>query len=140
MKIIAIGKIKKRFVNDGIQFYQKQISKLEIIELKQSNPVEEGKLILKTLKADDYVIALDVNSKTIDSLEFAAILEQVKNQTSQIIFLVGGSEGFSNEVLKRANLKISFSKMTVPHELFRLFLVEQIYRAEAINNNLPYHK
>lgn len=140
MKIIAIGKIKKRFVNDGIQFYQKQISKLEIIELKQSNPVEEGKLILKTLKADDYVIALDVNSKTIDSLEFAAILEQVKNQTSQIIFLVGGSEGFSNEVLKRANLKISFSKMTFPHELFRLFLVEQIYRAEAINNNLPYHK
>ncbi|NLB85304.1 MAG: 23S rRNA (pseudouridine(1915)-N(3))-methyltransferase RlmH [Acholeplasmataceae bacterium] len=140
MKIIAIGKNKKKFVNEGIQFYQKQISKLEIIELKQSNPTEEGKLILKSLKSDDYVILLDVSSKTINSIEFARLLADIKNKTSQIVFLIGGSKGFSEEVKQIADQKISFSKMTFPHELFRLILVEQIYRAESINNNSPYHK
>ena len=140
MKIIAVGKIRKKFVEDGIKYFQKQLTKLEIIEVKQSNIEQEGLALISKIRLRDYVIILDISGQTFSSLEFAKKLDEIKTINSEIVFVIGGSIGLSEEVKARANLAISFSKMTFPHELFRLMLVEQIYRAESISNGKPYHK
>ena len=140
MKIIAVGKIRKKFVEDGIKYFQKQLTKLEIIEVKQSNIEQEGLALISKIRLRDYVIILDISGQTFSSLEFAKKLDEIKTINSEIVFVIGGSVGSSEEVKARANLAISFSKMTFPHELFRLMLVEQIYRAESILNGKPYHK
>lgn len=140
MKIIAVGKIRKKFVEDGIKYFQKQLTKLEIIEVKQSNIEQEGLALISKIRLRDYVIILDISGQTFSSLEFAKKLDEIKTINSEIVFVIGGSVGLSEEVKARANLAISFSKMTFPHELFRLMLVEQIYRAESILNGKPYHK
>lgn len=140
MKIIAVGKIRKKFVEDGIRYFQKQLTKLEIIEVKQSTIEQEGLALISKIRERDYVIILDILGQTFSSLEFAKKLDEIKTINSEIVFVIGGSVGLSEEVKARANLAISFSKMTFPHELFRLMLVEQIYRAESILNGKPYHK
>lgn len=140
MKIVAVGKIKKRFVLDGIEYYQKQIPKLKVIEVKQSNMEEEGKLILKKLKPTDYVIALDIKGNALSSEDLALKIDKLRNKSKNIVFVIGGSTGLSDEVKNISNYKLSFSKMTFPHELFRLILIEQIYRALSILNKSPYHK
>lgn len=140
MKIIAVGKIKKKYFLDGIDFYKKQISKLEIIEVRQSNIEKEGKDILAKISERDYVIALDIKGMKYDSESFSKKLEELKLNGNDIVFLIGGSLGLSDEVKNRANERLSFSDFTFPHELFRLILVEQIYRAESISLNKPYHK
>ncbi len=140
MKIIAVGKIKKKFVEDGIKYFQKQLTKLEIIEVKQSTIEQEGLALISKIRERDYVIVLDILGQTFSSIGFAKKLDEIKTINSEIVFVIGGSIGLSEEVKARANLAISFSKMTFPHELFRLMLVEQIYRAESISNGKPYHK
>ena len=157
IRIIAIGKIKENYLKIGIDEYLKRIkpySQIEIIEVNdepiKDNPNEsdieiainkEGQKVLKLLKEGDYVINLDLNKKQLKSPEFARYLEEklVQGQ-SQVTFIIGGSYGLSSELKKRANDSISLSEMTFLHQMTRLILLEQIYRAFKINRNETYHK
>jgi rRNA large subunit m3Psi methyltransferase rlmH len=150
-RIICIGKIKEEYLTKGILEYKKRIngfSSLEIIELKEYNTLDisknvenEGKEILSRIKNDDYVISLEIEGNVINSVEFSQYLEKLSTYgKSRIIFVIGGSNGLSNEVKKRSDYALSFSKMTFPHQLMRLIIMEQIYRALTIMNNREYHK
>lgn len=150
-KIVCVGKIKEDFIIKGINEYTKRISgftKLEIIEVKEvntnninNNILEEGNNILKKINKDDYVITLEIEGKSIDSVELSKQLETLRTYgNSNIVFVIGGSNGLSDDVKKRSNYKLSFSKFTFPHQLMRLILVEQIYRSLTIENNKEYHK
>lgn len=150
-RIICIGKIKEEYLTKGILEYKKRIngfSSLEIIELKEYNTLDisknvenEGKEILSRIKNDDYVISLEIEGNVINSVEFSQYLEKLSTYgKSRIIFVIGGSNGLSNEVKKRSDYALSFSKMTFPHQLMRLIIIEQIYRALTIMNNREYHK
>ena len=156
IRIITIGKIKEDYLKKAIDEYQKRLSrftKLEIIELKDevipdnsSDAIidkvktTEGNSILSKIK-DDYVIALDLRGEMIDSVEFSHKIEDLNSKgISKITFVIGGSLGLSDDVIKKADYKLSFSKMTFPHQLFRVILLEQIYRAYKIMNNETYHK
>ena len=150
-KIICVGKIKEDFLVKGINEYTKRISgftKLEIIEVKEINTSdinnninEEGNLILKKINKDDYVITLEIEGKNLDSVELSKTLEKLRTYgNSNIVFIIGGSNGLSADVKKRSNMALSFSKFTFPHQLMRLILVEQIYRSLTIEHNKEYHK
>lgn len=150
-KIICIGKIKEEYLTKGIAEYKKRIdgyTKLEIIELKEYNTLDinknienEGKEILDKIKNDDYVITLEIEGKFLDSVSFSKQLEKLSTYgNSKIVFVIGGSNGLSKDVKKRSDFALSFSKMTFPHQLMRLILTEQIYRALTIINNKEYHK
>ena len=155
--IICVGKIKEKYLNDAIQEYSKRLSKhckLEVIEVSDEKTIEnasdavnkqikdrEGERILKYIKEDAYVITLEILGKMITSPELAEKIENLGIRgISNITFVIGGSLGLSDNVSKRADYKLSFSKMTFPHQLMRVILLEQIYRAYRINNNEPYHK
>ncbi len=150
IKIICLGKIKESYISDAIKEYQKRISRyhqLEIIELddvglddKSVVLKKEQEKILKVLNPKDYIITLEIEGKEISSVEFAEKLNSTFNQNSNITFIIGGSFGLSDEIKKLSNFKLSFSKMTFPHQLFRVILLEQIYRAFKIINNEEYHK
>lgn len=150
IKIIAIGKIKEKFYRDAIEEYLKRLKKyekIEIIELKdetsassKENLKKEATLILSKIDDKDYVIALDRKAKDLSSKDFALTLSKISLESSKITFVIGGSEGLAKEVLDRYNRRVSFSKLTFPHQLFRVILLEQIYRAYRINNNEKYHK
>lgn len=156
IKIYCIGKIKEQYLKDGINEYVKRISpyaNVEIIEVADSkvkdNPNEfdvnkakdeEGERVLKLLK-NDYLIGLDMNKKEFLSEEFATYVSQkMVEGGSSISFVIGGSYGLSNSLKKRCNSSISLSKMTFLHQMTRLILLEQIYRAFKILNNETYHK
>ncbi len=156
IKIYAIGKIKD-FYKIGVDEYLKRISgycKIEVIELKDESisdkPSEleikkaidnEGKRVLSLLKNNEFLIGLDLNKKEMDSIEFSKFLmEKLESNGSNISFVIGGSYGLSDELKKRVNTSISISKFTLPHQLARLVLVEQIFRAFKIINNETYHK
>ena len=150
IKIISIGSIKEQYLKDAIEEYKKRISKytnLEIIELKDEGLVEKNKAIKleaekirKQLNNRDYIITLEIEGKQINSEEFANKIDQILIENSNITFIIGGSYGLSEEIKAMSNLHLSFSKMTFPHQLFRVLLLEQIYRAYKINNNESYHK
>lgn len=155
--ILTVGKIKEKYLRDAIAEYTKRLSKyckLELIEVADektpdtaSQTVEEGirdkegQRILKYIKDDMYVITLEIEGKMLTSEEIA---EKIKNLgiqgKSSIAFVIGGSIGLGKEVLKRADFSLSFSKMTFPHQLMRVILLEQIYRSFRINSKEPYHK
>ena len=156
IKIYAIGKIKD-FYKAGVDEYLKRISgysKIEVIELKDESlsdkPSEseikkakdnEGKRVLSLLKNNEFLIGLDLNKKEMTSEEFATFLhDSLVNNGSSVSFVIGGSYGLSDELKKRVNTSISISKFTYPHQLARLVLVEQIFRAFKIINNETYHK
>lgn len=155
IKIYAIGKIKEKYLNDGINEYLKRLkpyTKIEIIELKDE-PCDdttssilkakniEGERVLKLLRSDEYLIALDLGKKQFKSEEFAKYLtEKFIKGGSNISFVIGGSYGLSDALKNRANDSISLSEMTFLHQMTRLILVEQIYRAFKINNNEVYQK
>lgn len=150
-KILCIGKMKEEYLTKGILEYQKRINgftKLEITELKEYNTPDlsknienEGKEILSKIKNNDYVISLEIEGNEMDSVTFSKYLENLSTYgKSRIIFVIGGSNGLSNEVKQRSNYAISFSKMTFPHQLMRLIFMEQMYRALTIINNKEYHK
>ncbi len=150
MKLICVGKIKEKYLNDAIDEYKKRLSKytkLDIVVLPDISyneidkvKKEEGKLILKHLKETDNVIILDINGIELSSVELTNKLCRLESVNSNITFIIGGSYGLSDEVKKRANFSLSFSKLTFPHQLFRVILLEQIYRTYKIRNNENYHK
>ena len=157
ISIVCVGKIKEKYLKLGIDEFSKRLSKyckLEVIELDDEKAPEnlsdkemliikekEGNKILSKIKDGAYVIALAIDGKNLSSEELAETIENLGVRgTSHIVFVIGGSLGLSDDVLKRANYKLSFSKMTFPHQLMRLILLEQVYRAYRINNGEPYHK
>lgn len=157
VNIICPGKIKEKYLKDAIDEYSKRLSKyckLNIIEVpdekvpdKLSETVEneikarEGKSILSKLPKDTYLICLDLKGKEFSSEEFSAKLEDISlNFNSSVTFVIGGTLGISKEVLDLSKEKICFSKMTFPHQLIRVFLLEQIFRAFKISNGETYHR
>lgn len=143
IKIICAGKIKEKYLRDAIEDYRERISKyhkISIIEVEDSNMIEEASKILKHVDNRDYVITLEIEGNSIDSKEFACKLDKIFITNSNICFIIGGSDGLSSDVKKRSDYALSFSLMTFPHQLFRVILLEQIYRAFKINNNETYHK
>ncbi len=144
LKIICIGKIKKDYVKEGIKDYKTRLSKytkLEIIELQDDNMENEADRILKHIEDKSYIITLDIDGKMITSIEFSNKIKELNTYgNSDITFIIGGSDGLSKRVKEKSNFALSFSKMTFPHQLFRVVLLEQIYRAYKIINNEQYHK
>lgn len=147
IKLICIGKIKEDYLKDAIKEYEKRISKyskLEIIELEDESRGDilskEKDKISRYIQDKDFVITLEINGKEIDSLEFAQKIDNIFITNSNITFIIGGSYGLHNDIKKRSNFALSFSKLTFPHQLFRVMLLEQIYRCFKINNNETYHK
>ena len=151
IKIICVGKIKEKYIQDAIVEYKKRISKYTKIDIVELNDVDmnsdiekekkiEGESILKHIDNKDYVITLEVSGKKIDSVSLAKYLNELNNSYSDIDFIIGGSNGLSDEVINRSNYHLSFSDLTFPHQLFRVMLLEQIYRTYKIRNNEKYHK
>lgn len=149
IKIICVGKIKEKFFKDAILEYQKRLTKytkVEVLELPDfslspnQNKEKEGELILKNIKEKDYVITLEIEGKKLSSLDFSNFLNKTQIENSNMIFVIGGSDGLSDLVKQRSNYALSFSDLTFPHQLFRVVLLEQIYRAFKIMNNESYHK
>ncbi|NLI92918.1 MAG: 23S rRNA (pseudouridine(1915)-N(3))-methyltransferase RlmH [Peptococcaceae bacterium] len=157
IKIIAVGKIKENYLREGIKEYSKRLGayiRLEIQEVddepcpEKASPAEEEKIrqkegekLLKLISKQDYVILLDLKGKELSSPALAEMLEELAlSGQSSIVFVIGGSLGTDQALSARANFKWSFSKLTFPHQLIRMVLLEQIYRACKINKGEPYHK
>ena len=155
--VIAVGKIKEKYFTLAIDEYAKRLTrycKLEIIEIQDEKTpdnsseatnlqikAKEGDKVLASIKDDAYVVALAIEGKMLDSVELSEKIESLGvNGTSHITFVIGGSLGLDNRVMNRADYKLSFSKMTFPHQMMRVILLEQIYRAYRIMGNEPYHK
>lgn len=158
IKIIAVGKIKEKFYKEAIDEYLKRMqayNKIEIIEVNDEQAPEnlsekeieqvkekEGERILGKIGDSDYVVSLEILGKQMDSVGFANFIENEMQEGfgRNLVFVIGGSNGLSKEISKRSNYKLSFSKMTFPHQLMRVILLEQIYRGFRIINGHPYHK
>ncbi|MBJ7541749.1 MULTISPECIES: 23S rRNA (pseudouridine(1915)-N(3))-methyltransferase RlmH [Streptococcus] len=157
VKIIAVGKLKEKYLKDGIAEYGKRMSrfaKFEIVELPDEKTPDnasdaqnhqimekEGDRILAKISDRDYVIVLAIEGKQLPSEEFSKVIaDATLRGYSDIVFVIGGSLGLADKVKKRANLKLSFGLLTLPHQLMRLVLAEQIYRAFMIQQGSPYHK
>ncbi|HES9792985.1 TPA: 23S rRNA (pseudouridine(1915)-N(3))-methyltransferase RlmH [Streptococcus pneumoniae] len=157
MKVVTVGKLKEKYLKDGIAEYSKRISrfaKFEMIELSDEKTPDkasesenqkileiEGQRILSKIADRDFVIVLAIEGKTFFSEEFSKQLEETSIKGfSTLTFIIGGSLGLSSSVKNRANLSVSFGRLTLPHQLMRLVLVEQIYRAFTIQQGFPYHK
>jgi 23S rRNA (pseudouridine1915-N3)-methyltransferase len=155
--ILTVGKIKEKYLSDGIAEYAKRLSrycKLRFTQVADEKTPDkasealnrqiketEGERILKNIREQDYVIALAIEGKMPDSVELARKLERLGIEgKSSLVFVIGGSLGLSDAVLARANEKLSFSKMTFPHQLMQMILLEQVYRSYRIIHNEPYHK
>lgn len=150
IKIICVGKLKEKFFRDASEEYLKRISKyanISIIELDDSTIADEKialrkerDLILNKINEKDYIITLDINALELNSVDFSNKIKNTLISNSNITFVVGGSYGLHEDVKNKSNCGISFSKMTFPHQLFRVILLEQIYRAFKIINHEKYHK
>ena len=150
IKIICVGKIKESFFREAIQEYQKRLSKytkLEIIELPdytngnaQENQKKEALLIQKQIGPKDYVITLEIEGRVFSSEQLAEKIDDLFQNYSTITFVIGGSYGLDASIKEKSDLSLSFSKMTFPHQLFRIPLLEQIYRSYKIIHHESYHK
>ena len=145
IKVIGVGKIKQKELLKLIDDYTKQIKDITIIEIPDEKDIvgmdKEGKQILSKIEKEDYVVALAIEGKQLDSEGFADVIDKVSTfHSSSMTFIIGGSYGLSDFVKQRADLLLSFSKMTFPHQLMRLMLIEQIYRAFTIISGVSYHK
>ncbi|MDR6883279.1 23S rRNA (pseudouridine(1915)-N(3))-methyltransferase RlmH [Bacillus sp. 3255] len=157
IQILTVGKLKERYLVDGIAEYVKRLgpyAKVSIVEVpdekapenmspaeEQQVRVKEGERLLTKLGSDVYVVALAIDGEMWSSEQLAASLDRLATYgRSQVAFVIGGSLGLSSELLRRADMRLSFGRMTLPHQLMRLVLVEQIYRAMRINRGEPYHK
>jgi len=155
--IITVGKLKEKYLKQGIQEYLKRLStyaKVNVIEVADEKAPEamseaemlevkrkEGERILRNISQETFVITLEINGKMLSSEQLAAKMDELPTYgKSKVAFVIGGSLGLSESVEKRSNLALSFSKMTFPHQLMRLVLLEQVYRAFRINRGEPYHK
>ena len=151
IKLIVVGKIKEKYLNDAINEYTKRIKpycNLNIVEIKEINNMEskrnlslEGENILKCINNNDYVVTLEIEGKMLTSPELAGFINNHYTYNNKTMtFIIGSSDGICDEVKKRSDYKLSFSKMTFPHQLMRVILSEQIYRSFRIIANEPYHK
>ena len=157
IRIVTVGKIKEKYLNDGIAEYAKRLSrycKLTFCQVADEKTPDkasealnvqikdtEGERLMKHIREQDYVIALAIDGKMLDSVELSDLIARLGVQgKSSIVFVIGGSLGLSDAVLKRADYKLSFSRMTFPHQLMQMILLEQIYRGYRIMNHEPYHK
>lgn len=155
INVLCVGTIKEDFIKQGINEYLKRLSKfyqIKIVELnefnyKNNNPSESERfLIIENEKRQiidrlsGYIISLCIEGKELDSIELSNTIKKIYNTNSEITIIIGGSYGLSEEIKKKSNLLLSFSKLTFPHQLMRLILLEQLYRATTIENNTPYHK
>lgn len=157
ISIACVGRIKEKFFTAAIDEYSKRLSRYVNLEICQVNDEKapenmseaeeikvkevEGKRLLKVIKDTSYVVVLAIDGKKMTSEGLADFIkDNMVRGVSHITFVIGGSLGLSDEVIKRADFKLSFSDMTFPHQLMRVILLEQIYRANRINNNEPYHK
>jgi len=150
IKILCIGKIKEKFFKEAINEYLKRISKyskIEIIEVedidlnnKELNLEKEKNNLLKYINDKDYIVTLEIEGKQMDSIEFSKTINRTLINYPNITFIIGGSYGIHKDIKNKSNLKLSFSKMTFPHQLFRIILLEQIYRGFKIMKNESYHK
>lgn len=154
IKIIAVGKIKEKYIKDALNEYVKRLTpfcSFSLIEIAPEPILDESlsdkyksleaQKILPLLKKDAYVITLEINGKSLSSNDFALKIKNIANEGyNEIIFIIGGANGLDDSVSAVSNFKLSFSKMTFTHQLIRLLLTEQIYRAFKINSNEPYHR
>lgn len=153
--VICVGKLKENYLKEAINEYTKRLSKYCILNITELNDEKlpsklnesiiddikqkESNSILSHIKKDSYVIALDLKGKNYTSEEFSEKIEKISIKSSHITFLIGGTLGMSNELLDKTNELICFSKMTFPHQLIRVFLLEQLFRSFKISNNETYH-
>ncbi|MGI6721153.1 MAG: 23S rRNA (pseudouridine(1915)-N(3))-methyltransferase RlmH [Anaerovoracaceae bacterium] len=147
IRVICVGKLKEKYWKQAVAEYSKRLGafcRLEIIEVKESpsdDVAEEGKSLLARIKGRDYVIALEIEGKSLDSPGLAEKIDKLGiGGRSDIDFIIGGSNGLSKEVSDRADFSLSFSAMTFPHQMMRVILLEQIYRSFKINRHEKYHK
>lgn len=156
IQIICIGKLKETYLKSAIDEYSKRLSrfcKLEILELPDEKipdklnaslcneiKAKECENIIRHIRKDSFLIALDLKGKEFSSEEFSATIENISMISSNLTFMIGGSLGFTNELLNMCDRKICFSKMTFPHQLIRVFLLEQLFRAFKISNGETYHR
>ncbi len=150
IKILCVGKIKEKFYRDAIEEYIKRLkkyTKIEVIECRDFSDIPIDDILLKEkqeleryIQDRDYVISLDINGVEMDSISLANKIDSIYLNYSNITFIIGGSYGIHEELKSRSDFRLSFSKMTFPHQLFRVILLEQIYRSFKINNNESYHK
>ena len=137
-RILAVGKVRRSWIQDGIELYRKRLPGLEIIEIRDSTPDKEAESICAALRPDEHLIALMEEGDAVGSIPFARRLDQLGNQ--RLAFVIGGADGLTNELKGRAHWQLSLSPMTFPHELARLMLIEQLFRAQAILQGSPYHR
>ena len=151
IKLIVIGKIKEDYLNEAILEYTKRIkpmANLKIIEIKEINNHEdlknldlEAEMVLKEIKLNDYIVTLEIEGNELTSVELSEFIRNHYTYNNKVLtFIIGSSNGLSKKIKDISNYKLSFSKLTFPHQLFRVNLLEQIYRAYKINNNEAYHK
>jgi len=143
IKIICVGKLKEKYLIDGVNDYLTRLRKyhkIELIELPDSNIVNEGNEILKHLSTKDYIVSLAIKGIQLSSTDLAEKIDKIFISNPNITFIIGGSNGIREDILEKSNLLLSFSKLTYPHGLFRLILLEQVYRSFKILNNESYHK
>lgn len=151
IKLLCVGKIKETYIRQGIAEYEKRLSRLtkfSILEVAETNTDDDAKnqnleaiALLGQIKDQDYVITLEIEGSIITSEELAEMIDTTQTYSAKdIVFVIGGSTGLAIEVKKRANKSIAFGRLTYPHQLMRLILSEQIYRAYTILGNIKYHK
>lgn len=150
IKIITVGKIKEEFIKDSLKEYLKRLSKytkINIIEIEDDNSKDINKSlstekdkILKYINEEDYIITLEIDGNMLDSISLSKKIEELFIESKKIVFIIGGSNGIHDDIKSRSNYKLSFSKLTFPHQLFRVILLEQIYRSFKIINKETYHK
>ena len=149
IKIITVGKIKEKYYTDAVNEYLKRLSKytkIDLIEVKDEDfdisktLLKEKESILKYIDEKDYIITLEIEGNELDSVSLSKKINDIQNNYSNITFVIGGSYGLHEDIKKLSNYRLSFSRLTFPHQLFRVILLEQLYRSYKIINNETYHK
>ena len=149
IKIITVGKIKEKYYTDAVNEYLKRLSKytkIELIEVKDEDYeisktlLTEKNSIMKYINDKDYIITLEIEGEELDSVSLSKKINDIQNINSNITFIIGGSYGLHEDIKKLSNYRLSFSKLTFPHQLFRVILLEQLYRSFKILNHESYHK
>ena len=138
LRILAVGKVRRGWIQDGIDLYRKRLPGLSIVELRDSTPEKESEAIRAARRPDERLVVLMEQGETLASIPFARKLEQISSE--RIAFVIGGADGLTDDLKSEAHWRLSLSPMTFHHELARLMLVEQLFRAQAILQGSPYHR
>ena len=138
LRILAVGKVRRGWIQDGIDLYRKRLPGLSIVEVRDGTPEKEAEAIRAAWRPDERLVVLMEQGETLASIPFARRLEQISSD--RIAFVIGGADGLTDALKEEADWRLSLSPMTFPHELARLMLVEQLFRAQAILQGRPYHR